>query len=394
MHPITAFSGFFFFAVSYNLLGPLVPDIMASTGLSLSDSGMLVTFQQIGSFIAIAASLLLMKRLRQSTVMRIGYGFLIGALILMGLTEDTGLMYILYMVFGIGAFLIDSGTNAALTGDFYEKRATYIPLLHFCYSAGAIATGYLLLPFKGGHWRWAYTLVGVVLTIILLAGPLVSRIRKTMGVGKQRAASQIGPQIKEPAKAVGTLLGDPGFIIYTLVISLYMGIQLLCATWIPVYVELELGQPGAITATSLTMFWIGTAISRLIVGPLLNNGAKPYLLSTIGMVLAGLSLIVATLTPNLVLVLSAITLCGFFSGATIPMYLVVTSTWYPGNTAFISLSYIFSGTIGRMLFPWLATRIATDSSLGFSLRISSVLFFLSAVCIVWVQRLSRRKPVY
>jgi len=46
MYPTLLFAGFFFFAVTYNLVGPLAPDMMASTGMSLSESGSLMSFQQ------------------------------------------------------------------------------------------------------------------------------------------------------------------------------------------------------------------------------------------------------------------------------------------------------------------------------------------------------------
>jgi len=379
MHPSILFAGFFFFAVTYNLLGPLTPDIMASTGMSLSDSGTLMSFQQVGSVLAILASLWYMKRVRQSLVMRLGYFILIVALVLIAFSTGKPMLFILYAFLGIGAFLVDTGSNATLSTMYFEKRATYIPLLHFCYSAGAIATGYLILPFKGPQWRMAYALVGVLLTVIFILGLLDQHRRKRLDA--QSTNSRISPQ-ELPSASIIPCLKDPAFLLYALVIALYMGSQIICSAWIPVYVELELGQPPSMVATSLTMFWVGTAISRLLIGPLMNNGGKPFVLSIIGLTVAGLALIAATLSTNMVFVFTCIALCGFFAGSTIPMFIVVTSTWYPRNTAFISLSYILVGTFGRMLFPWLVTKIATYTSLGFSLALSSSLLIAAAVLLI------------
>lgn len=393
MHPALLFAGFFLFAVASNLLGPLATNIMASTGMNLSDSGILVSFQQIGSLFSVVASLTLMKRFRQTSVMRIGYVFLIAAFLLIALTTSTGMLFALYLVLGFGTFLIDSGSNATLASEYYAKRTTYVPLLHFCYSAGAIATGYFVLPFKGSQWRWAYAIVGMATAVILVAG-LADRKMRTKRAENGSSQKEATRETSVQTPPVHPLLKDKPFILYTLVIMLYMGSQIICSAWIPVYVETELLQSPAITAASLTVFWVGIAISRLIIGPIMNRGGNPCTLSILGMTLAGVALIGATATSNITLVLICVALCGFFAGSTIPMYIVVTSTWYPGNTAFISLFYIVSGTIGRMIFPWLVTRIASATSLGFSLMLSSSLLFLSAILIAIVQSATRERSSY
>ncbi|HPY46152.1 MAG TPA: MFS transporter [Sphaerochaeta sp.] len=384
MHPVFLFAGFFFFAVSYNLLGPLATNIMQTTGLSLSGSGTLVSFQQIGSLISMAVSLLVMKRLKQGSVMKIGYLFLIVALVSIALSSTTTALFIFYLILGLGSFLVDSASNATLASEYYEKRSLYIPLLHFCYSIGAIATGYLILPFKGVSWRWAYGLVGVAMALILITGSVHRQATQKQSKKKRDA---------EPTKdgPITLLLKDRAFILYTLVIMFYMGSQVICATWIPVYVETELGQSASITGTSLTVFWIGTALSRLIVGPIMNRGANPFTLSIWGMFLAGISLVGATLSGSIPIVLILVLLCGFFAGATIPMYVVIASTWYPRNTAFISLSYIVSGTVGRMIFPYLVAKVASFSSLGFALMLSSLMLIISAFMILGVRSATRNR---
>ena len=388
MHPVFLFAGFFFFAIASNMLGPLATNIMAGTGLSLSQSGSLVSFMQIGSLIAILVSLVLMKKLRQITVTRIGYGFLIFALIGISLTSGSLLLFVLFMVIGFSAFLIDSGSNAVLASDYYEKRSLYIPLLHFCYSAGAIVTGFVILPFKGSLWRLAYGTVGALVAVILILAYGEKRLRLS---SKMNPEGAIEAPSEVQAGPILPLLKDKAFIMYTLVIMFYMGSQIICATWIPVYVELELLQPPAITATSLTVFWIGIAISRLLMGPIMHKGGNPFALSIAGMILAGLTLLALPFTTHIILVLTLVALCGFFAGATIPMYIVVTASWYPKNTAFISLSYILSGTIGRMIFPWLVTTIAEARNLGYALMISSLMVFVSAVLLILVQQTTKER---
>lgn len=370
------------------MLGPLATNIMSTTGMSLTASGSLLSIQQVGAVISIALLIFLQKRIKQSSIMRFGYIVIIFSFFLITSVQSTYAVFTAYLMLGFGSFLVDSGTNSYLASTYFEKRALYIPLLHFVYSAGAIATGYLILPFKNEKWFGAYTTVGIIFLIILTAQLLNNR--------KERLNHDGQPRRKEIVQGpVLPLLKDPAFLLYTSVILLYMGSQIVCSAWIPVYVETELGQSAAVTGTSLTLFWAGTALSRLIIGPILNKGGKPYILSIWGMLLAGLSLFAAgILTTNIVIVLILVTLCGFFAGSTIPMYLVVCSTWYPNNTTFISLSYILSGTIGRMIFPFLVAYIASFTNLGFSLGLSSGMLFISALIILIVKKITVSRPEY
>ncbi len=390
MHPVFIFISFFFFAIANNMLGPLATNIMAGTGLSLSQSGSLVSFMQIGSFSAILLSLFVMKRLRQITVTRIGYGLLVLALVAISLTSGSFLLFALYMVIGFSAFLIDSGSNAVLASDYYEKRALYIPLLHFCYSAGAIVTGFVILPFKGVLWRLAYGTVGSLVALVVILAYIEKRYRDTSNKnsGKAKAAPsevQAGPILP--------ILKDKAFIMYTLVIMFYMGSQIICATWIPVYVETELMQSPAITGASLTVFWIGIAIARLLMGPIMGKGGNPYALSIGGMFLSAASLFALPFSASIIIVLLLVALCGFSAGATIPMFIVVTASWYPQNTAFISLSYILGGTIGRMVFPLLVANLAEAYNLGYALMISSGMLFIAAVLLIMIQRTTRERSL-
>ena len=381
------FALFFFFSVSYNMLGPLVTNIMDSTGISLTASGSLLSSQQMGAIASMVLLFLFQKKLKQSSIMRIGYSVIVVGFLALSFDHHIFILFMSYTLLGVGAFLVDSGSNSYIASRYFEKRALYIPLLHFMYSAGAIITGYLVLPFKSASWPFAYLTVALVILILLSGQIFLSKREEKRGdktIHKEREQGDIKKLIK-----------DPAFILYTLVIMFYMGSQIVCSAWIPVYVETELGQNAAITGTSLTMFWVGTALSRLIIGPVLNKGAKPFTLSIWGMLLAGISLIMAsTVSPNIISVLFFTLLTGFFAGATIPMYIVVCSTWYPNNTTFISLSYIFAGTVGRMIFPFLVTLIASYFSLSFSLSLSSILLLASAILILLVKKITLLRPLY
>lgn len=374
MYAASVFTGFFIYALGYNLIGFMATDIMNSLGITLSQSGQVVSFHQIGSLIALLSSFILFAKLKHQHILRLGYGIMIAALVAAALSSSAISLFISYIFFGAGAFMTDSGSNILLTDEYFEKRSSYLPLLHFSYSIGAILTGYLLLPFKGTAWRWGYLFVAFLLTLVL-AGGMIFKPKRQDVHEKQNEEKALSPWI---------LLKDSAYLVYTVVMVLYMGSQVLCATWIPVYIDFELNLGKTMVASSLMAFWLGTAFCRLIIGPLLKRGLSPYLVLGGGTALSGLSLVLLTLTPNNVLILLFTGLCGFFAGSTIPLFMVVVPTWYPHNTSFIARTYILGGILGRMTFPYLASRLAETTSLAYSLRLSSLLLFLAAALVVFV----------
>lgn len=374
MYATSIFAGFFVYAIGYNLIGFMAADIMHSLGMTLSQSGQLLSFHQIGSLIALLSSFVLFNRLNHRNILRLGYTVMIVALIAVPLSTNATGIFIAYVLYGMGAFMTDSGSNILLTDEYFEKRSSYLPLLHFSYSIGAIITGYVLLPFKGSSWRMGYVFVAFLLALVLVGGFVFKPKRREIHQAQQE---QEGP-------SPWVLLKDSAYLIYTAVMILYMGSQVLCATWIPVYIDLELNLGKTMVASALMAFWLGTAFCRLIIGPLLTRGLSPYLVLGGGNALSGLALVLLTLTPNSVLILLFTGLCGFFAGSTIPLFMVVVPTWYPHNTSFIARTYILGGILGRMAFPYLASRIAEATSLAYSLRLSSFLLFLAAALVVIV----------
>lgn len=376
MQPFFIFTLSFFYAIAYNLLGPLVTSIMETTHLTLSQSGLLVSLFHIGALVSICLSLYLMKRLKQIVLVKIGYTILIFALILIGITSGSALLFLFYAIIGFGTFLVDSGSNGVLASQYYEKKDLYIPILHFCYSAGAIVTGYFSLPFKGEKWRLAYATVGVVITVLLILSQLLNR-------GSKRGPKK---EIAIQTESNLPLLKNKSFVLYTLTLMLYMGSQQICTTWIPVYVEVELFQSPAIVGTSLTVYWVGIAISRLVSGLILKRGFKPLSLTLWGLLIAAGALFFLPFVSSIKLALLLVTLCGFAAGAIIPLYIVETASWFPKNSAFIAFLYIGCGTVGKIIFPYVTTRLAEATSLGTALMVSSVLLLVATFFVLLVKR--------
>lgn len=376
MHAIIVFSGFFLYAFVYNLLGLMATDIMRSLGLTLSQSGQIVSFQQIGSVTMLLLSFYLYPRLKQRHILLSGYLIIICALVAIVFSGSATMLFISYAFCGVGVVIVNGASNALLTEDYFDKRSTYLPLLHFCYSLGAALVGYVLLPFKGEQWRYGYLFVALLFALIFIAG-LICKPKTEQRSQKSGNEESLSPFV---------LLKDPAFLLFTVVMFLFMGCQLLCVTWIPVYADLELNLGKTMVASTITAFSLGTALSRLFIGPLMKRGLNPYVALGFGPAFSGVALIALTFVPYSWSLLLITAICSFCSGATIPLFMVVVPSWYPNNTNFLVTTYILSGTIGRMIFPYLASLIGELTSLAHALRLSSLLFFAASVLMALVYK--------
>lgn len=366
---------FFIYSVGYNIFGVLASDIIKGCEISLSSAGLLQSMFQIGALIGIASSPLALKKLSSQGRLRMGMIFdFIGMIMIAFFPFQTAVM-VFFVFMGLGGFFIDSGANAYLAGSFPEKRASLIPLLHFSYSVGALLCGYLILPFKSpSSWNIGYGFVALSLLLLLVIGFMI----------KVKHVDIVGEDSKEEKKvvpvSVRTILSDGNFIMYCFVIMFYMASQQTCSSWLPLFVEEEFNASGSIVAATTMSFWIGIAAMRLL-SPLVLKTGKLDVLESIqyGMLLSFVAMLGIAFSKNVFFVLVCSSICGFGAGAVIPLFIVEVSSWYPGNTGFISTFYIVVGTIGRFIFPYLVAFFGDRCGMRPALGASSVLLLAGTV---------------
>lgn len=383
MSPVIIFLGFFVYSVSINIFGTLASAIMSTTAFSLSQLGSLLSTLQTGAFLGILLSPLVLKRLKEASILRLGVvvmGLALGTLVFF---PSKSVLFVIFACLGFGGFYVDSGSNAYLAGRFPDKRSTYIPILHFVYSLGALTSGYLILPFKGPSWHFGYAICGFLLLMLLFVG-----LQRDKGSLKRKQEPQDQHENREklPAKVI---LRNKGFLLYCLVLMLYMASQQTCTSWLPLYIETSFYATPSMVAATMMSFWVGIACMRLIAPVLLNRGLHPLLLTAGGMALSFIALCCALLSSNVAIAYGAIAFSGFGAGATIPLFIVEASSWFPSNTAFVSVFYILCGTLGRMVFPYLVAIIAESYSLKLALLLSSLLLLIGFLLSVKIYRAGR-----
>ena len=365
---------FFLYSVGYNIFGVLAADIIEGCKISLSSAGLLQSFFQIGALLGIGLSPLALMKLSSLNRLRIGIFFDAVGMILLAIIPSSLSISILFVFMGLGGFYIDSGANAYLAETFPNKRQSLIPLLHFSYSLGALLCGYLVLPFKSPtSWGWGYGIVGVTLAFLFVLGYIAN---------SKNPKEVINIEVEKEVQPVPTkkILSDKNFIMYCIVIMMYMASQQTCSSWLPLFIEKDFNASASLVAATTMSFWIGIAVMRLI-SPILLKTGKINAMESIqyGMLISFFAMLGISLSTNIAFALICSAICGFGAGAVIPLFIVEVSSWYPGNTGFISTFYIVVGTIGRFIFPYLVAFFGDRYGMRIALGASSLLLFVGTV---------------
>lgn len=380
INPYVIFLTFFCYAVSYNAIGTLITEVMSATGMSLENMGFLMSSVQIGIFVAIICSCLFLMRTEKALIVRSGIIFMTIALLLIIIVPGDKGLYFSFALFGFGGFFTDSGANAYLSAQSDKESRKYIPMLHFVYSLGALLSGYILMPFKGGAWRAGYGLLGILLAFLLVFSFI---LRKSDGNERKKEAE------KAPPVKTRVILTDPIYLLLTVSMMLYMISQQVDSNWYPYYIETSFGASASLVAGTMLSFWLGIAAIRLFSSFLLSHGLSPVLLIAGGTLFSACAQLIATSVSSMSVALVFICLAGFGAGATIPCYVVEISARYRGNTFFISTFYTLLATLGRMAAQPIVASAVSSFGAASTLRAVSLLFFISAFCAIIAMKLKK-----
>jgi len=380
---------FFFYSVGYNIFGTLASEIMLSKSLAINEAGLMQSFLQVGAVSGILFSTFLSKRFTSKQVLMLGMCIASVALLLFFFNPVWGLMLLFYAIFGFGGFFLDSGSNAYLSDYFKDKRGKYIPLLHFTYSLGALSCGYLVLPFKNENWFKGYGIVGIIILFFFALALFFQKRNKNEQVNKmiQNNATKETSKDKEndgavrPRSTLSTkeILSDKWFLLYCFALMLYMTSQQTCSNWFPLYMEEKFTSYETIASATTLCFWSGIAIMRFVAGFIIDKGFSPLKMCIIGMGISGIFQLLSLCANNAIIAFVLVLFCGLFAGATIPCFIVEVTGWYPHNTSFVSFFYLFCGSIGRLIIPYLVTVVAATIGLHSSLIYSTGLLFLGSL---------------
>lgn len=336
-----AYVSFLPIGISNILLGPMLPALSARWSLDYSQAGALFTDQYIAATVAVALSGLVVSFRGFRFAIKFGL-VLIAASLAFLFTGPKALGIVCIAGLGAGLGIAVPAANLLVAEANPERRGAKLNWLNFCWSAGAVASPFLVAAAVKAHH--------IPLFLALLsAGCLLVAVRFAL----------MPRSIAEPPVAT-----HPRVEVFPVVRSRLMSFLFLAALFF-IYVGTENGFGGWIASYSRTLGTISPSTSLItpsffyaslmfgrLLAPVVLRITKEIVLVRGGLVLAGAGTTGLILSHELSGVLFSACAAGLGLSCVYPISIGMLSREFgPASAQVASLMFVLSN-IGGALLPW------------------------------------------
>jgi fucose permease len=248
---------FFLFAMTTDAVGSVIPQVIQEFHLTMTAAG---TFHYVPMG-AIALGALLLGFLadrwgRKTTVIGGLTLYAIGSG-LFALSRSFGIFIMLLGLSGLGISVFKIGA-LALIGDITKSSAEHTSLMNSLegfFGIGSIVGPALVavLIASGASWKWLYVVAAGV-CVVLIVCALFVKYPPSVRLNNEAIA----------LKQTFELLGDPWALGFSLIIALYVSVEVAIYVWMPTYLQGYVGQYRWISTYALTLFFVFRAAGRFL----------------------------------------------------------------------------------------------------------------------------------
>ena len=240
--------------------------------------------------------------------------------------------------FGLGSGAIDGGGNALFLDLFASGRGRALNLLHLFFSLGALGSPFMVGRLVESGIPWQVVMVGTAAVAVLLAGVLAVL---EMPSGHHDGVSA------DPAAASGRLALDPLLLALAVAIALYVASEIGVSNWLVRFLS---SAPLGIATTSLTLFWAGLTLGRLVSARLADRFDHARFAAASSVVMA-VALVGAVVVPSLPVSVALFALAGFVSGPVYPLIIAIGGERFPSRSAAVGGFLAGTAVVGGLFYP-------------------------------------------
>ncbi|MBN1628283.1 MAG: MFS transporter [Thermoleophilia bacterium] len=342
-------------------LGPLLDPIMKDLGVGLSQAGLIGAGLFVGNTLGIIICNTNLAHVPAKWAIVAGTFLQSIGLVLAGLvSKDLWTLFAAYFVVGACGALVNTTCWIWLGAHMKKNMAASALQMILFFGVGMLVTPVILGPIleRGASWRWILVVQGglsMALALVFVWLPLLDV------PGRRNVRLADFRQVL--AHNRGLLLGMMGACF------MYAGAETTINVWLPKFQIDVFGAGDTWASLSVTLFWVGLVVGRLVIMPLTARFSPARLLLVCAGVLAVFCVALSVSPTQVVaLVLSV----GAGLGASASYGLIGSySGRFPGWQSGVASSlFILAGGVGCTVFPYLMGPIA--SSAGFRIALGTV----------------------
>lgn len=335
--------------------GTLLTDYIDFYGLESASQGLMSSAQSAGNLMALFLIGLLAGKLMKTSILMISAVSVPAIFALLGFKPAFPVLLAAYMLFGMAFGFQDTVASALMVDLNPEKSQLYMNLLHGVFGLGGLAGPVFFASSmrKGLGWNGVlllascFSFVSCVVYILL-----VGRVRKLLPAGTM-LRNKIGPE------DIRKFVSEKRKIILLICAISFGAHQIGISSWINRYVADYLGDVynGPL---SLSMFWVGTAASRLFSFVIRIRDSMKVML---GFLLTSVFILIGVLSRSGTVMVFCCLLAGLAEGPIIPLMLDMSCRWEKENTSLGSSMILLAHFCGLLLMPLMIGKLAALTNL-------------------------------
>ncbi|QEK96806.1 MFS transporter [Bacillus amyloliquefaciens] len=328
------------------ILGAVLPELLTNYSQSYSNGGVLVFSQFMGFLIGVIGMPYMVKKLGRKNVVIFGLA-LISCEMFITFLPPWPLLFLLVSIAGLGAGLVESCVGTIILTAIKERQAVAMSKMEVAYGLGA-----LFMPLLSGFlinnhmWTIAFLVLGLSSFALLIAW-------KQMSFG---SIDQL--LIRKEVSSADTKKESTGYRSHGLLfIALagayfffYGGSEVSIVHFIPSIFAEKWDIPNSLATITVTVYWTGMIIGRLLTGPVSEKLTYHRYLRLIS--IGGLAaLTVLALSKNVWFGFALCFFLGLFMAGMFAIALIITNHFYPGKTETTTSILLASNGLGGSLLP-------------------------------------------
>ena len=351
--------------------GSLLSELIDFYRLKSAGQGSIGSFQSIGSILGIFLPFILTRYVKKPNLLLAMLLLEAGSMLLIGLHPVYLIFVLLYIVFGVMKGISDSVMASSLSD--LHSGATLAKYLGV--QQGAFGIGGLVMPLLIGHLLQGGT---AWYSIYLLTAGIVA-VFCVVYFALFRASAPHLPQFSAPApfewRTLFSIFSDNRDRLLLIGMFTCSISQIGYYLWVGRFVQIQLGNP-LLGQTALAMFWVGTAVSRIVVPQL---KLPPMAAIFWGNLLAAAAIVAGVLSMSPMAVVVCSFLSALFNGYVFTFQVYISCSWHKKLSLMASTFSFLVFYIGQIISPPLVGLVNDTLGLTVGMMIAPLFAVVGAV---------------
>ena len=271
---------------------------------------------------------------------------------------------------GLGAGVLDGGSNGLFLDLFRSGRGRAMNLLHLFFSIGALTAPIVAGALVEGGAAWQPVMVGSGLALVPLA---VGYLLVAMPSGRHARSGDVPAAAPMSGSPAGGRNSFP-IVLLAIAIAAYVAAEIGVSNWLVRFLD---PAPLSTATLALSLYWAGLALGRLVSSAIADRFDHVRFTVSNALLMA-IALIGAIAVPSLPISIALFAVVGFGSGPIFPMIQALGGERYPDRSAAVSGLLTGAGVIGGTVYPPLMGVLSVTVGLTAAMYGNVVLGFVCA----------------